>query len=112
MMIINNILKDIDRDPQRQAMYMVENTEAATNAASGAAYMARSSFLGPFYIIYALRISLLTISGRSEQKWLVRKLMELRDTRLSMAKEIDGLAEDPELAQGIRSAAREALEVT
>ena len=110
MMIVTNVMRDIDQDPQRQAIYMLENHEAATNAASSAAYMARSSFLGPFYGIYALRLSLLTIRGRSEQKWLVRKLMEFGDTRLSMAKEIDGLAENPEVAESIRSAVREALD--
>ena len=47
--------------------------------------MLSSSFLGPFFIIFGLRISLTALQDKEERDWVVAKLFEIGDTHMAMA---------------------------
>lgn len=47
--------------------------------------MLSSSFLGPFFIIFGLRISLTALQDKDERDWVVAKLFEIGDTHMAMA---------------------------
>ena len=83
LMILNSVLKELD--PGNYAMYRQENTEAARECCQSESYMATSSFLGPFFVVYALRVSLMNLNDVNQRAWILRKLRDLGDSRLSMA---------------------------
>ena len=87
LMIMNMILIVFDRDEARRQSYVEDNIEFARRVCRGADYMAKSSFLGPFYLTFGLRISLLCLQAPEELQWAGMKLMEI-GRKLGMAKSL------------------------
>ncbi len=83
LMLLNSVLKELD--PGNYAMYRQENAEAARECCQSTTYMAASSFLGPFFVVYALRVSLMNLDNNKQRAWIIRQLQDLGDSRLSMA---------------------------
>ena len=89
LIMLNMILMELDRrNPSTTAMYRMENREAAQNSCRSAAYMMTSSFLGPFYLIFALRISLFAFEDDAQRTWVMQRLADLGKSRLSMANDM------------------------
>jgi hypothetical protein len=88
LIIMNTLLKDLDPSPERRAMCQFENAEAARDICRSSAWMSTSSFLGPFLLMFGLRISLLVFEGETERKWILGQLQKLGATRISMAKDV------------------------
>ena len=83
---LNLLLNELARDPEKAPMYLVENREAARDCCQSYTYMARSSFLGPFFMVYALRMSLHGLEEEVQREWVIQKLDELGRSRLALAK--------------------------
>lgn len=94
LMLLNHILQELD--PDRRGMYRAENAEAARDCCRSEAYMASSSFLGPFFVIYALRVSLSGLDDDTERIWIMERLMALGNSRLSMARDMPLRSAHPE----------------
>ncbi|OAP61763.1 hypothetical protein AYL99_03966 [Fonsecaea erecta] len=90
MIILNLILKGIEKDiaPEKHELYIMENREIAREICRTAPFMMTSSFLGPFFIIFALRLCLMVFEPGQERDWVVRKLLQIGDTHLRMASDI------------------------
>lgn len=88
LIFVNVLLKELDPSPERIAMCSVENSEAAREICRSAAWMSTSSFLGPFLLTFALRVSLLALEDQTQRTWVLAVLRNLGATRLSMAKAI------------------------
>jgi Fungal specific transcription factor domain/Fungal Zn(2)-Cys(6) binuclear cluster domain len=88
LMLMNIILLNYDPDISARQVYAMENVEAAREICASAEYMAESSFLGPFFITFALRTSLHVLDTNEEKVWVVQKLMEI-GKKLGMAKQVD-----------------------
>jgi hypothetical protein len=88
LIIMNTLLKDLDPSPERRAMCQFENAEAARDICRSSAWMSTSSFLGPFLLMFGLRISLLVFEGETERMWILGQLQKLGATRISMAKDV------------------------
>ena len=89
LIILNMVLMELDRrNPSATAMYRMENHEAAQNCCRSAAYMMTSSFLGPFYLTFALRISLFAFEDDAQRAWVMQRLADLGKSRLSMASDM------------------------
>lgn len=73
-------------------MYRVESRECALNICRSVAYMLTSSFLGPFFLIFGLRVSLLIFedSDGPEADWVLRKLFAIGDRHMGIAKHVPG----------------------
>ncbi len=52
--------------------------------------MLTSSFLGPFFCIFGLRVCLVAMESPEERDWVVRKLFEIGETHMAMASHIPG----------------------
>ena len=83
LMLLNSVLKELD--PGNYAMYRQENAEAARECCQSTTYMAASSFLGPFFVVYGLRVSLMNLDNIKQRTWIIKQLQDLGDSRLSMA---------------------------
>ncbi|KAH0841799.1 hypothetical protein AYO21_03219 [Fonsecaea monophora] len=90
MVILNLILKDIEKDvaPEKHDLYLMENREIAREMCRTAPFMLTSSFLGPFFIIFALRLCLMVFEPGLERDWVVQKLIQIGDTHMRMASDI------------------------
>ncbi|OQU94800.1 Fungal specific transcription factor domain-containing protein [Cladophialophora immunda] len=90
MVILNLILKDIERDvaPEKHELYLMENREISREMCRTAPFMLTSSFLGPFFITFALRLCLMVFEPGQERDWVVRKLIQIGDTHMRMASDI------------------------
>src|SRR5271170_1950560 len=83
LIIVNMLLKDLDPSPERRAMRQFENAEAARDICRSSAWMSTSSFLGPFFLMFGLRMSLLVFEGETERIWILGQLQKLGATRIS-----------------------------
>ena len=88
LIILNTLLKELEWSPERSAMCQTENAEAAREICRSTAWMSTSSFLGPFLLTFALRVSLLVLGDETQRMWVLGQLVTLGATRLSMAKEV------------------------
>ncbi|KIW98617.1 uncharacterized protein Z519_00278 [Cladophialophora bantiana CBS 173.52] len=90
MVILNLILRDVEKDfaPEKHELYLMENREIAREICRTTPFMLTSSFLGPFFIIFALRLCLLVFEPGQERDWVLRKLIRIGDTHMRMASDI------------------------
>ena len=88
LIVLDTMLKELDQTPGRSAMYQVEMAAAAQEICRSAAWMSTSSFLGPFLLTFALRVSLMALTDEARRMWILGQLRRLGATRLSMAKDI------------------------
>ncbi len=96
MLILNLILKEIEKDvaPEKNALYLMENREMCREICRTTPFMLTSSFLGPFFIIFALRLCLMVFEPGEERNWVVRKLRRIGDTHMKMAADIPSFDPD------------------
>lgn len=86
LVLLDTILLQYENDPQIEAMYRVESREAAIDCCMSTTFMLNSSFLGPFYILYCLRVTLAVFKpGSFEYDWVMRKFKEIARTKMWMA---------------------------
>lgn len=73
-------------------MYRMESRECALNICRSTAYMLTSSFLGPFFLIFGLRVGLLVFEDTDgpEADWILRKLFKIGDRHMGIAKHVPG----------------------
>ncbi|KAI1615182.1 hypothetical protein EDD36DRAFT_485477 [Exophiala viscosa] len=95
-MLLNMILKDMEKDiaPERSGLYLMENQEMAREICKITPYMMTSSFLGPFFIIFALRICLMIFGPGEERDWVMKKLTQIGSTHMKMAADIPSFEPD------------------
>ncbi|KIW13741.1 hypothetical protein PV08_08932 [Exophiala spinifera] len=98
MIILNLILKEMEsaEGPGQTGIYVMENKEFVREICRTTSYMLKSSFLGPFFIIFALRLSLMVLEPGVERDWVMRKLREIGSTHMKMAADISVLKQDRE----------------
>jgi hypothetical protein len=92
MIILNAILKEVEKEshPERTGLYIMENLEIAMDICRATPFMLTSSFLGPFFTIFALRLSLLVFEPGKERSWVLKKLFEIGRTHMKMAVDVPG----------------------
>ena len=88
LIVLDTLLKELDGSAERSAMYQAETAEAAREICRSSAWMSTSSFLGPFLLTFALRVSLLALADETQRLWILGQLAHLGATRLSMAKDL------------------------
>ena len=66
-----------DPDLPSAAQLRAENMRYATDSCSSVDYMSNSSFHGPVYLTFALRVATLSFPGAQEKRWVYMKLREL-----------------------------------
>jgi Fungal specific transcription factor domain len=88
LMLLNMLLREMDPDGEKASLYAMENREAALDCCRSAPFMEKSSFIGPFFAIYALRLSLAVLEPKQEREWVIQKLFHIGNTNLAMAKHL------------------------
>ena len=88
LIVVNSALRELDPSPERIAMCRSENAEAAREICRSSAWMSTSSFLGPFLLTFALRVSLLALEDEVQRAWILDELKKLGATRLAMANDV------------------------
>ena len=96
MLLLNLILKEIEKDiaPEKNALYVMENREICREICRSTPFMLTSSFLGPFFVIFALRLCLMVLDPGQERDWVVHKLVQIGDTHMKMASDIPSFTPD------------------
>lgn len=79
-------------DAELVDMYRTESKNCALNICRSSAFMLTSSFLGPFFLIFGLRCSLLVFEDHDgpEADWILRKLFVIGDRHMGIAKHVPG----------------------
>ena len=90
MLLLNMVLKEAEKEthPERTGLYLMENHEIAMEICRTAPFMLTSSFLGPFFITFALRLCLVVFEPGQQRDWVIAKLKDIGATRISMASDI------------------------
>lgn len=83
---------------KRRQIYMAENRYGARQICKSVEDVSKSAFLGPVFLIFALRVIGRMLESREEREWVVRKLESLGRT-WGVAKEVD-VARTPNAEQG------------
>ncbi|KAJ9613458.1 hypothetical protein H2200_003400 [Cladophialophora chaetospira] len=86
----NLLLMKFEKLQHRLQKYRVENVEMARECCRCVAYMSTSSFLGPYFMVFALRMCLLVLDDQAEKTWVLEKLKEFGTSKLAIAKDIPG----------------------
>ncbi|KAK5211485.1 hypothetical protein LTR96_004682 [Exophiala xenobiotica] len=97
MIILNLILKEIETE--HAPMYIMENRELALEVCRTTSYMLTSSFLGPFFIIFALRLCLMVLEPGVERDWVVKKLRQIGNTHMKMAADIPDMKPEKKMEE-------------
>lgn len=84
---------------KRRQMYMAENRYGAQQICKSVEDVSKSAFLGPVFLIFALRVVGRMLESREEKEWVVRKLESLGRT-WGVAKEEVDVAQMQTAAQG------------
>lgn len=99
LIVLNLCLQGLQaNDKEMVQLYRSENKECALNICRTTAFMLTSSFLGPFFLIFGLRVGLLVFedevgiddAATPEADWILRKLFEIGERHMSIAKHIPG----------------------
>lgn len=95
-MLLNLLLSDIEKDiaPERTGLYLMENRDMAREICKITPFMMTSSFLGPFFVIFALRLCLLVFEPGEERDWVMGKLNQIGKTHMKMASDIPDFQPD------------------
>lgn len=89
LIILNFIMLELERsNPDKVALYKVENRECGLEICRSTSYLLTSSFLGPFFNIQGLRVCLLAFEHPDEREWVVEKLFQIGQTHMAMASHI------------------------
>jgi hypothetical protein len=90
--LLNLVLMELvkESEPERIGLFRAENRDSALELCRSVNYMLRSSFLGPFFIIFGLRISLAALQDNEERNWVISRLFEIGNTHMAMAAHIPG----------------------
>ncbi|EXJ94018.1 hypothetical protein A1O1_02411 [Capronia coronata CBS 617.96] len=96
LLLLNLVLKEMEKDSAQEmtGLYLMENREIAREICRSAPYMMTSSFLGPFFVTFALRLCLMVFEPGAERDWVVRKLIHIGDTRMRMASDLADFVKD------------------
>ncbi|RVX72931.1 hypothetical protein B0A52_03284 [Exophiala mesophila] len=92
LILLNIVLKEADNEfhPEKTGLYIMENRDIAQEVCRATSFMLTSSFLGPFFITFALRLCLMIFDPGAERTWVVNRLLEIGATRMKMASDIPG----------------------
>ncbi|KIV92730.1 hypothetical protein PV10_04001 [Exophiala mesophila] len=92
LILLNIVLKEADNEfhPEKTGLYIMENRDIAQDVCRATPFMLTSSFLGPFFITFALRLCLMIFDPGAERTWVVNRLLEIGATRMKMASDIPG----------------------
>lgn len=103
MLLLNIILKEIEKEyaPEKHGLYLMENREIAREICRSAPFMMTSSFLGPFFVIFALRLCLMVFEPGRERSWVVQKLIQIGATHMKMASDIPKFDPDTRVRQDL-----------
>lgn len=90
--LLNFVLMELVKEhaPDKIPLYRAESRDSALEICRSVKYMLSSSFLGPFFIIFGLRISLGALQEKDERDWVISKLFEIGSTHMAMAAHIPG----------------------
>lgn len=91
----------------RRQIYMAESIASARETCRTAEYMNTSAFLGPFYMVFALRGALYALEGE-EREWVLNKMDDM-SVNLGIAKAIADVHRNPGLSPGGRTLAPDRL---
>ena len=69
-----------DDTTRRRQMYMTESISCAREICKSVESMCVSMFLGPMFLVYALRNSLRVLNDTREQEWIIQKLTMISKT--------------------------------
>ena len=94
LVMLNFMLMELQKAtaPEKENLYKLENKETALDICRSTPYMLTSSFLGPFFCIFGLRICLVAFENAQERDWVMKKLFEIGETHMAMAAHIPGHA--------------------
>lgn len=93
LVVQNKCLQGLQADDKDMVeMYGTESKECALNICRSTTYMLTSSFLGPFFLIFGLRVGLLVFEDADgpESDWILRKLFAIGDKHMGIAKHVPG----------------------
>ena len=88
LIILNIVLIEIEPDTEAADLYALENREAALDCCRCEAFMETSTFLGPFFAVFGLRMALMVLGPPHERTWIIDKLVHLGNSNIAMAKHI------------------------
>ncbi|KIX09639.1 uncharacterized protein Z518_00720 [Rhinocladiella mackenziei CBS 650.93] len=100
LLLLNIILKEMEMEfaPEKTGLYLMENREIAREICRTTPFMLTSSFHGPFFIIFALRLCLMVFEPGMEREWVIRKLVHIGQTHMKMAADIPVLEPDSSIS--------------
>lgn len=112
LMVLNKMIIELDLNAANHAMYRVEMAECARECCRSVAYMMTSSFLGPFFIIFALRSSLSCLGDETQRVWIMQQMSQLGNSKLSIARDMQLKVPHPDqgmprVRQGVLKAQQE-----
>lgn len=97
LIVLNLCLQGLQsEDLELVQHYNQESRDCALNICRSCAFMLTSSFLGPFFLIFGLRVGLLVFEQTdnggpaNEADWILRKLFEIGDRHMGIAKHVPG----------------------
>ena len=97
LVVMNLCLQGLQGDdPEMVQHYEQESQNCALNICRSCTFMLTSSFLGPFFLIFGLRVGLLVFEQTDlgglakEADWILRKLFEIGDKHMGIAKHVPG----------------------
>ena len=90
--LLNIVLLDLMKSqPSAQtSLYRAESRDSAMELCRSVRYMLSSSFLGPFFIIFGLRVAVYSLQEKEEREWVIARLFEIGQTHMAMAAHIPG----------------------
>ena len=88
LIILNIVLIEIEPDTEAADLYALENREAALDCCRCESFMETSTFLGPFFAVFGLRMALMVLGPAHERAWILDKLIHLGNSNIAMAKHI------------------------
>ncbi|KPI36678.1 uncharacterized protein AB675_10024 [Cyphellophora attinorum] len=114
--LLNLVLIELmqKHDPEKCSLYRAENRDSALEICRSVRFMLSSSFLGPFFIIFGLRISLSALQEKEEREWVIARLFEMSETHMAMAAHIPGFeagADMPRVRAALSSSNSKVIEL-
>ncbi len=100
-MRVNMLLMKLEQSQQKALLHHRESTQMARECCQSVTYMATSSFLGSFFILLALRTCLLVLEDEAQQKWVTKRLTELGESKLPIAKDFSRESDTTDVLPGV-----------
>ena len=95
LILLNLLLRELEPGTEKADLYGLENREAALDCCRSEPFMETSSFLGPSFVIFALRMALSVLEPEHERQWVLGRLIHIGNTNLSMAKHLPAYIQKP-----------------